>query len=117
MASLWIILTTIVSAFLAAGFGFWAWYKWMTRKRRPIEAGYKYVMVTDDGGARELTADEREYLEAEFSPTDGARPYIKFRYESLDGWGSLAGFLARRQLPSWIAIRKPTECEEQSCSG
>lgn len=74
-------------------------------------------MVNDDDSAREVTAHERDYLETEFSPADGARPYIKFCYESLDGWGSIGGFLLRRQLPSRIAIRKPTGEEEESCAG
>lgn len=77
----------------------------MVRSRRRPDSGYDYVMVLADGGAREVTHGERDYLETEFSPVDGARPYIKFRYESVDGWGSLAGFLLRRQLPARIAIR------------
>lgn len=92
-------------------------YAWITRPRRPSDEGYEYVMVVDDGSAREVTESEREYLETEFSPGDGARPYIKFRYESLDGWGSISGFLLRRQLPSRIKIRQPTEQEEWYSGG
>ena len=80
------------------------WYFWETRPRRPKEEGYRYVWVEDDGSAREVTDDERKYLETEFLPDDGARPYIKTRYEMLDGWGSIAGFLPRRQLPESISV-------------
>lgn len=97
--------------------GFVIWYRWMTRPRRPKDAGYPYVMVNDDGSAREVTAKEKEFIETEFDSADGARPYIKFRYESVDGWGSIGGFLFRRQLPSRIGIRKPTDEEEDSCAG
>src|SRR5688572_21795819 len=90
--------TVLLSALVV----FFSWLAWMSRSRRPRENGYQYVMVTKDGSAREVTPAEREYLETEFDPADGARPYIKFRYESVDGWGSIEGFLLRRQLPSRI---------------
>jgi hypothetical protein len=105
MATLWTIALAFGAALVAAIGGLAAWYAWMVRSRRRPEPGYDYVMVLEDGEAREVTLDEREYLETEFSPADGARPYIKFRYESVDGWGSLAGFLLRRQLPARIGIR------------
>ena len=76
-----------------------AWFFWQTKPRRPKEDGYQYVYVEDDGSAQEIAADEREYLEAEYHPADGARPYIKLRYELLNGWGNLAGYLPRRLLP------------------
>ena len=80
------------------------WYFWQTRPRRPKEDGYKYVYVEDDGSAREIAPDEKEYLETEYHPGDGARPYTKLRYESLNSWGNLAGYLPRRQLPKNIPI-------------
>ena len=60
-----------------------------------------------DGSARELTAGEQEYLSETFSGGDGARPYIKFRYESLTPDGRIVGFLERRQLPAGIEIQPP----------
>jgi hypothetical protein len=80
------------------------WVSWQTRSRRPKDDGYHYVYVEDDGSAREIAEDEREYLETEYHPNDGARPYIKLRYESLNGWGSIAGYLNRAQLPASIQI-------------
>jgi hypothetical protein len=35
------------------------------------------VHIHDDGSARELTETEKKYVDTEFSPFDGARPYIK----------------------------------------
>ena len=68
------------------------------------EQATQFVYVNQDGSARELSPDERAYLSEEFSFGDGGRPYIKRRYESLDGWGSQSGFVERRQIPSRIAI-------------
>ena len=106
MAALWSILTDPGPILAAVLLGPVVWYKWMTRTRRRSDGGYEYVLVLKDGSAREVTANEREYLETDFSPADGARPYIKFRYESVDGWESIEGFLLRRQLPGGVAPRR-----------
>jgi len=83
---------------------FIAWFALQIRPRRRREPGFIYVYVNDDGSARELTADEREYLNTEFHGADGARPYIKFRYESLTPDLRIRGYLRRRQLPKRIRI-------------
>lgn len=62
------------------------------------------VYVNQDGSARELMADEREYLSQEFGPHARDRPYVKSGYKSLDGWGSLSGFLPRNKVPRGVAI-------------
>jgi len=95
----------IVGALLAPVLVLWGWYSFLSRRRRPKEIGFRYVYVNSDGSARELTADEQVYLNTEFSGGDGARPYIKFRYESLTPDGRISGFLERRQLPAKIKIR------------
>ena len=64
-----------------------------------------FVWVEDDGSARELTPDETEYLGTEFLPGDGARPYIKWRYDTRTPDGRLSGFLERRRLPPHVAVR------------
>jgi hypothetical protein len=64
-----------------------------------------FVRVNADGSIRELTADEREYLNTDFNGADGARPYIKRHYEQRDGWGSIAGFLYRDRVPPGIIIQ------------
>jgi hypothetical protein len=64
-----------------------------------------FVYVNQDGTARELSSDERDYLETEFPPGDGGRPYIKGTYNDRDGWGSISGFLLRRRLPSSITVK------------
>ena len=60
---------------------------------------YPYVYIESSGQWRELTPAERQYLETPFHPGDGARPYVKAHYLTRDGWGSLAGFLKRSELP------------------
>ena len=64
-----------------------------------------YVYVEDDGSARELTPDEKDYLATEFLPGDSGRPYIKGYYRQRTPNGHLAGFMARSDLPSRIVVR------------
>src|SRR4029077_10971884 len=45
------------------------------------------VYVNEDGSVRELTEAEKKYVDAEFSPLDGARPYVKSRYTDRTAWG------------------------------
>ena len=94
-------LAFVIPAFLAAGL-LYLWY--LIGPRRSREPGFKYVYVSDDGSVRELDDDEREYLETDFEPNDGDRPYIKVRYESKTPDGRLSGYLSRRQVPRAIAI-------------
>lgn len=63
------------------------------------------VYVNQDGSARELAPDEIAYLATEFEPGDGGRPYVKRTYETVDGWGSLSGFLPRRRLPEHVVVQ------------
>jgi hypothetical protein len=58
-----------------------------------------YIYVQEDGSARELTADETEYLNTEFHPADGGRPYIKSNYAEVTPDGKISGFLRRNMLP------------------
>ena len=61
------------------------------------------VYINDNGSARELSESEKKYVDTEFSPLDGARPYIKTRYEQRNGWGNLSGFLQRKDVPVGMA--------------
>lgn len=70
----------------------------------PAVEPYPYVYVNADGSARELHADERAYLEAEYRGADGNRPYIKQDYAQRDGWGELSGYMKRALLPPGIAV-------------
>jgi hypothetical protein len=70
---------------------------------------YPYLFIEKDGSARELHPDERTYLDAVYHPGDGGRPYIKFRYPQLNGWGEIDGYLKRSNLPLSIAIRPAPE--------
>lgn len=79
---------------------------------RPKENGFAYVYVEDDGTVRELYEDEIEYLEEEFHPTDGARPYVKSRYSSLAPDNKMSGFIYRNRVPKKIII-KPVVSENR----
>jgi len=68
---------------------------------------YPYVYVNLDGTVRELHPKEREYLETPFHPFDGARPYVKQKYEEKNGWGEIKGFCPRSAIPSHLIIGEP----------
>ena len=71
----------------------------------PADARKLFVYVEEDGSARELFPDEAEYLATPFHPADGARPYIKDRYDSRAPGGRLRGYLERKWLPSDVKVR------------
>ena len=73
---------------------------------RKGEEGFKYVYVEDDGSVRELLREEQRYLEEEFEPADGARPYVKWRYKSKTPDGKIGGYIARNRVPKKIEIIK-----------
>ena len=94
-----LLLAVVAIALLAA---------YLTRRgrpRRPQEPGFRYVYINQDGSAREVSPQEQRYLSQEFSGGDSGRPYIKASYESLDGWASQSGFIARRRVPIQVLIR------------
>lgn len=97
------VLTGMIVALLAMALTFVG--GWALRRRRPADGGFEYVLVNDDGSARELAADEREHLQAEHHPADGGRPYIKGWYESRTPDGHLGGYLRRTHLPRHVRIR------------
>jgi hypothetical protein len=67
---------------------------------------FEYVYVEKDGTVRELDNQEIEYLQTEFKPGDGARPYIKSNYEQLAPDKKISGFLHRSKVPENIEIIK-----------
>jgi len=72
-----------------------------TASPKPSEA---LIYIEADGSARELSGAEKTYVDTDFSPFDGARPYIKSSYQQRDGWGEIKGFLHRRELPPNMPI-------------
>ena len=76
---------------------------------RRKEKGFEYVYVKEDGTVRELSEDEQVYLKTEFSPGDGARPYIKTRYNGKTMMGSIKGYIERRRVPPRFPIVPYTE--------
>lgn len=72
---------------------------------RPKESGFEYVHVNEDGTVSELDEENIEYLKTEFSPTDGARPYIKSYYSQLTPDKKIYGFILRNRVPKRIEIK------------
>jgi len=68
------------------------------------DSEFEYVHVEEDGSVRELSREERGYLREKFSPMDGARPYVKFKYKSKTPDGKLWGFLYRKDVPKNMEI-------------
>ena len=62
------------------------------------------MFVNEDGSVRELTDDEKVYVDTEFSPFDGARPYVKLHYSNRTPFGSLQGYLPRSEVPNGMPI-------------
>lgn len=62
------------------------------------------VYINDDGSARELTETDKEYIDTEFSPFDGARPHIKSHYSQRTAMGEIRGYLPRREVPDGVPI-------------
>jgi hypothetical protein len=62
------------------------------------------IWIEANGSVRELTEAEKAHVDAAFSPFDGARPYIKSRYEQRDGWGEVSGYLPRSEVPNGVPI-------------
>jgi hypothetical protein len=71
----------------------------------PKAESYAYVYVNADGTARELHPNERQYLETEFLPGDGAAPSVKDSYAERNGWGEITGYLMRSKLPPGTPIQ------------
>ncbi len=72
-----------------------------------IEQGkFEFVYVENDGTVRELDKEEIDYLQTEFEPSDGARPYIKSSYDQLTPDKRILGFLRRSDVPKEIEIIK-----------
>ena len=62
------------------------------------------IYINDDGSARELTEADKKYVDTEFSPFDGARPYIKSHYSQRTALGEIRGYLPRTELPDGAPV-------------
>jgi hypothetical protein len=96
----------MMSFAVAIGLGVWRLVEIPQRRWR--DSTFDYVYVDDNGNARELSAQEREYVTTALFPNEDADEYIKPHYESLTRDGRLRGYLRRRQLPRQIPIA-PTQ--------
>ena len=66
---------------------------------------YQYIYVNHDGSARELSIEEKIYLQTEYHFGDSARPYIKATYSEKNGAGKISGFCRRSELPEGIIVQ------------
>lgn len=78
-------------------------------KKEADKDPFPYVYVNNDATYRELTEDEKEYLQELFDGADGGRPYVKTRFWQLTPDKKLHGFLARKRLPRGLEERIPAE--------
>jgi hypothetical protein len=63
------------------------------------------VYVNSDGSVRELTEADKKYVETEYSPLDGARPYIKSHYSQRTALGEMRGYLSRTEVPEGMPVK------------
>ncbi len=70
------------------------------------------VYINEDGSARELTEVDKRYVDTEFSPLDGARPYIKSHYSQRTALGEIRGYLPRSEVPEHVPIN-PAPSEDK----
>lgn len=96
------ILYLLIGILVAVGLFFYLRY---FIPLRPKESGFEYVYVNEDGTVSELDDEDVEYLKTEFSPADGARPYIKSRYKQLTPDKKISGFILRNRVPKRIEIQ------------
>ncbi len=65
---------------------------------------FEFVYVENNGTVRELDNEEIEYLQTEFQPGDGARPYIKSTYKQRTPNNKMFGYILRDDVPDNIEI-------------
>ena len=97
-----LIKVVLMSFAFAIGYGLWRLFEIPLRLWR--DSTFDYVYIDHHGNARELNADEEEYVTTALFLDDDADFFIKPDYESLNPNGALSGYLKRRQLPPGLAI-------------
>ena len=78
---------------------------WVVTPSEAKQTPYPYVWVDEEGGVRELSSQEKEFLETPFSPGDGGAPSTKSHYQQKNGWGNLRGFCQRSKIPEGVEIQ------------
>jgi hypothetical protein len=75
------------------------------------------VRIGADGLVWELTDAEKKHVDTEFSPFDGARPYIKSGYQQRTALGAINGFIDRGKVPDDIPINPAPKGRQQHAQG
>jgi len=73
-------------------------------KEEEKQIPYPYVYVNDNGSFRELTKEDKEYLQEKYHPADSGRPYVKQRYKSKTPTGNIRGFCKRSKIPKGLIV-------------
>jgi hypothetical protein len=97
-----IFVIVVLPVAFAIGYGLWRVIEIPLRRWR--DSTFDYVYIDEDGSARELNAEEEEYVTTAIFPNDDADLYIKTQYDSLTPEGRFGGYLRRRELPPWISV-------------
>jgi len=97
-----IFVIVVMPVAFAIGYGLWRVFEIPMRRWR--DSTFDYVYIDDDGNARELNADEEEFVTTAIFPNQDADLYIKPQYDSLAPDGRFRGYLRRRELPLRIPI-------------
>jgi hypothetical protein len=103
---LWVLIVLVLALAL--------WGRISSARERELKRSgsfaLQFVLVADDGTAHELSGEQKAYLNTEFIPADGGRPYIKSRYSQVTPVGKIGGYLKRTRLPKGIIVQG--SCEE-----
>jgi hypothetical protein len=101
-------IAIVISILACLLLGRWIFVRVEARQRAAGTFANRYVMVLDDGTARELNESERNHLNGEYRFGDGDRPYVKPRYVSLTPDGRMSGYLRRNRLPRGTDVQQLT---------
>jgi len=99
-------LTVVVIILACLILGRWIFVRMEVKQRSAGTFADRFVLILDDGSARELNDGEKAHLNGEYKFGDGNRPYIKPRYNSLTPDGRMFGYLHRSKLPSSVVNQR-----------
>jgi len=102
MTALTIVITVLACLFL----GRWIFVRMEVKQRCAGTFADRFVLILNDGSARELNDGEKAHLNGEYKFGDGNRPYIKPRYNSLTPDGRMFGYLRRSKLPGSVGNQR-----------
>lgn len=79
--------------------------RYLEMRENPEKFGFPFVYIEENGDARELDDDEKNYLNTIYETFDSGRPYTKPYYNSISNDGKRSGYLLREKLPLDIIVK------------